>query len=140
LTRGHGQLPGTLDLVSLDGVRASATFKAEAPWRGHLLFLRRDLVTGNAGGRRIMQDTWGEHEVTVDWNAVPPGSMRYAKPTRTYGATFGSSMSLISYGHGSSSCGAMRLPGDGPDEPVRLQMEPPARRNVNLSGGSGYVG
>jgi hypothetical protein len=66
------QLPGTLDLVSLDGVRASATFKAEAPWRGHLLFLRRDLVVGYAGGRRIMQAAWGEREVTVDWNAVPP--------------------------------------------------------------------
>lgn len=28
------QLPGTLDLVGFDGVRASATFRTEAPWRG----------------------------------------------------------------------------------------------------------
>jgi hypothetical protein len=33
-----------LDLVGLDGVRASATFRTEEPWRGHLLFVRRDLV------------------------------------------------------------------------------------------------
>jgi hypothetical protein len=31
---GLRQLPGTLDLVSLDGVRASATFRAHEPWRG----------------------------------------------------------------------------------------------------------
>lgn len=68
---GLRQLRGTLDLVSLDGVRASATFRAQEPWRGHLLFLRRDLVVGYAGGRRIMQAAWGEREVTVDWNAAP---------------------------------------------------------------------
>ncbi|TCJ32303.1 NACHT domain-containing NTPase [Parafrankia sp. BMG5.11] len=66
------QLPGTLDLVSLDGVRASATFGTEEPWNGHLLFLRRDLVVKFAGDRQIVHVAWGEREVTVDWNSVPP--------------------------------------------------------------------
>ena len=69
---GLRQLPGTLDLVGFDGVRASATFRAEGPWRGHLLFLRRDLVVDFAGDRRIMQVAWGEREVTVEWSSVPP--------------------------------------------------------------------
>ena len=69
---GLRQLPGTLDLVGLNGVRASATFCTEEPWRGRLLFLRRDLVVDFAGDRRIMQVAWGEREVTVDWSAMPP--------------------------------------------------------------------
>ena len=69
---GLRQLPGTLDLVGLDGVHASATFRTEKPWRGHLLFLRRDLVIDFAGDRRIMQVAWGEREVTVEWSSVPP--------------------------------------------------------------------
>ncbi|WP_413115764.1 NACHT domain-containing protein [Streptomyces sp. CY1] len=68
---GLRQLPGTVDLVSLDGRRASAVFRADKPWRGHLLFLRRDLVEGFAGDRRIMQVAWGEREVAVDWRSVP---------------------------------------------------------------------
>ncbi len=68
---GLRQLPGTLDLVGFDGVRASATFRAEEPWRGHLLFVRRDLVADFAGDRRIVRVGWGEREVTVDWSAVP---------------------------------------------------------------------
>ncbi|GAA4100812.1 hypothetical protein [Actinomadura miaoliensis] len=68
---GLRQRPSTLDLVSIEGTRASATFRAEAPWRGHLLFLRRDLVVGFADQRRIMQVAWGEREATVDWRAVP---------------------------------------------------------------------
>jgi hypothetical protein len=68
---GLRQLPGTLDLVGLDGVRASATFGTEEPWRGQLLFLRRDLVVDFAGIRRIMQVAWGEREVTVEWSSVP---------------------------------------------------------------------
>lgn len=63
-------MPGTLDLV--EGVRASATFRAPRPWRGQLLFLRRDLVVDFAGDRRIMQLAWGEREVTLEWNSVPP--------------------------------------------------------------------
>ncbi|MGH3403020.1 MAG: hypothetical protein ACRDRJ_11060 [Streptosporangiaceae bacterium] len=69
---GLRQLPGTLDLVALDGARASATFRVPGPWRGQLLFLRRDLIIAFAGGRRILQAAWGEREVTVDWNSVPP--------------------------------------------------------------------
>ncbi|WP_412520878.1 ATP-binding protein [Actinomadura madurae] len=65
------QLPGTLDLVGFDGRRASATFRTEEPWRGHLLFLRRDLVDDFAEDRQIMQVAWGEREVTVDWRSVP---------------------------------------------------------------------
>lgn len=68
---GLRQLPGTLDLVGIDGIRASATFRAAEPWRGHLLFLRRDLVDDFAGDQRIMQVAWGEREVTVDWRSVP---------------------------------------------------------------------
>jgi len=69
---GLRQLPGTLDLVGFDGVRASAAFRTEKPWRGQLLFLRRDLVVDFAGDHRIMQVAWGEREVTVEWSSVPP--------------------------------------------------------------------
>jgi hypothetical protein len=65
------QLPGTVDLVGMDGRRASAVFRADNPWRGNLLFLRRDLVDSFAGDRRIMQVAWGEREVTVDWGSAP---------------------------------------------------------------------
>jgi hypothetical protein len=68
---GLRQLPGTLDLVGLDGTRASAAFRVNEPWRGQLLFLRRDLVAEFAGDRRIVQVAWGEREVTVEWRAVP---------------------------------------------------------------------
>lgn len=68
---GLRQLPGTLDLVGFDGVRASATFRTGGPWRGQLLFLRRDLVLDFASERRIVQVGWGEREVTVEWSAVP---------------------------------------------------------------------
>ena len=69
---GLRQLPGTLDLVGFDGLRASATFRTEGPWHGQLLFLRRDLVIDFAGDRRIMQVAWGEREVSVEWSSVPP--------------------------------------------------------------------
>jgi hypothetical protein len=68
---GLRQLPGTLDLVGLDGVRASATVRTEPPWQGQLLFVRRDLVFNFADDRRIVQVGWGEREVTVDWSSVP---------------------------------------------------------------------
>jgi hypothetical protein len=68
---GLRQLPGTLDLVSLDGVRASATVRVEEPWHGQLLFLRRGLVADFADGRRIVQVAWGEREATVEWSAPP---------------------------------------------------------------------
>ncbi|WP_432084794.1 NACHT domain-containing protein [Streptomyces sp. bgisy095] len=68
---GLRQMPGTLDLVDLDGRRASAVFQVEKPWRGHVLFLRRDLVESFVGDRRIMQVAWGEREVAVDWHSVP---------------------------------------------------------------------
>ncbi len=65
------QLPGAMDLVGLDGIRASATFRAEEPWHGGLLFLRHDLVTEFTGDRTILQVGWGEREIAVDWNSVP---------------------------------------------------------------------
>ena len=65
------QLPGTLDLVDSDGHRVSAAFRAEEPWSGHLLYIRRDLAADFAGDLRIAQVAWGEREVTVDWNSVP---------------------------------------------------------------------
>lgn len=68
---GLRQLPGTMDLVSLDGVRASAIFRVQHPWVGHFLFIRRDLVFRFAGDRRILQVGWGERQVTVDWENVP---------------------------------------------------------------------
>jgi hypothetical protein len=61
-----------LDLVSLDGRRACAVLDVERPWRGHLLFIRRDLVEGFADGRRIMQVAWGEREVGLDWRSLLP--------------------------------------------------------------------
>ncbi len=68
---GLRQLPGTLDLVDFGGRRASATFRTEEPWSGHLLYIRRDLAADFAGDHRIVQVGWGEREVTVDWNSVP---------------------------------------------------------------------
>ena len=68
---GLRQLPGTLDLVGLDGARASASFRVKEPWRGQLLFIRRDLVAEFAGDRRIVLVAWGEREVTVEWRALP---------------------------------------------------------------------
>ncbi|MFI1176941.1 NACHT domain-containing protein [Streptomyces melanogenes] len=68
---GLRQLPGTVDLVGLDGRRASAVFRADKPWRGHLLFLRRDLVERFAGDHQIMQVAWGEREVAIDGHSVP---------------------------------------------------------------------
>lgn len=68
---GLRQQPETLDLVDFDGRRASATFRTEEPWRGHLLYIRRDLAADFAGDHRIVQVGWGEREVTVDWHSVP---------------------------------------------------------------------
>jgi hypothetical protein len=68
---GLRQLPGSFDLVGFDGIRASATFRAEGPWRGQLLFVRRSLVVDFADERRIVQVGWGERELTVEWNALP---------------------------------------------------------------------
>ncbi|GAB1512579.1 NACHT domain-containing protein [Actinophytocola sp. KF-1] len=68
---GLRQLPGTLDLVGLDGARASATFRAEGPWSGQLLFIRRALIVEFAAERRIVQVGWGEREVSVNWSDVP---------------------------------------------------------------------
>jgi hypothetical protein len=65
------QLPGNLDLIGLDGRRASAVFGVGKPWRGHLLFMRRHLVEDYAGDRRIMQVAWGEREVGIDWHSRP---------------------------------------------------------------------
>ncbi|GLW94048.1 hypothetical protein [Actinokineospora globicatena] len=65
---GLRQLPGT---VGLDGRRASAVFRADKPWRGHLLYLRRDLVESFAGDRRTMQVAWGEREIAADWPSAP---------------------------------------------------------------------
>jgi hypothetical protein len=68
---GLRQLPGTLDLVGFDGVRASATFRIEESWRGQLLFLRRELVVDFAANRRVVQVGWGEREVTVETRSMP---------------------------------------------------------------------
>lgn len=68
---GLRQLPGTLDLVSLDGDRASVICRAEGQWSGHLLFLRRDLVLDHADASRVVRVAWGERHVEVDWSAVP---------------------------------------------------------------------
>lgn len=65
------QLPGSVDLVDQEGRRASAALRAEKPWKGNLLFLRRDLVEEFAGDRSIVQVAWGEREVAVDWSSAP---------------------------------------------------------------------
>jgi hypothetical protein len=71
------QLPGTLDLVGFDGVRASAAFRTELPWEGHLLFVRRSLLLEFADKRQIVQVGWGQREVTVEWMS-PPAWVRSA--------------------------------------------------------------
>jgi len=58
------QLPGTLNLVTLDGAYASLTFKAASPWQGDLLYLRKDLLLRYADKRRVVQVAWGERLVT----------------------------------------------------------------------------
>lgn len=68
---GLRQMPGTLDLVGLDGAPASASFSTADPWRGHLLFIRRDLVVDFAGVRRIVQMAWGARELGVERYALP---------------------------------------------------------------------
>lgn len=68
---GLRRLPGTLDLVGLDGTRASAVFRAGGAWDGHLLFLRSDLLHEFAGERRIVQAGWGERGITADWHDEP---------------------------------------------------------------------
>jgi hypothetical protein len=68
---GLRQFPGSLDLVGLEGARASMVCRAEGQWRGHLLFIRRDLVVDHAGARRVVRVAWGERAVTVDWGMVP---------------------------------------------------------------------
>jgi hypothetical protein len=65
------QMPGTLNLVGLDGSPATIACRAEGQWRGSLLYIRRDLVAEFAGDRRVMRVAWGERSVTVDWNHVP---------------------------------------------------------------------
>jgi hypothetical protein len=65
------QLPGTLDLVDFKGQRASATFHAEGPWQGNLLFVRRDLVADFAGDRKVVQVAWGERVVNAERGALP---------------------------------------------------------------------
>lgn len=76
------QLPGTLDLVDVDGVRASANFRTEDPWRGQLLYVRRDLVDEFVGDRRMVQVGWGERNVTGEWSAVPAGAREAHKAYR----------------------------------------------------------
>jgi hypothetical protein len=68
---GLRQLPGSLDLVTLDARRASATFHAEEPWTGHLLFIRRDLIDAFAGDRSVLQVAWGERDITLDRHPAP---------------------------------------------------------------------
>lgn len=65
------QMPGTLDLVGLDGTRASAAFAVAHPWTGHLLFLRREMVLAYAGDRAVVQVAWGERAPAVDWYSTP---------------------------------------------------------------------
>ncbi|GAA3399342.1 NACHT domain-containing protein [Cryptosporangium minutisporangium] len=79
---GLRQLPGTLDLVGLDGMRASVAFRGAEPWRGHLLYIRRDLLVQFAGHHKIVQIAWGERQVAVEWSSPPA----WARATyETYG-------------------------------------------------------
>ena len=57
------QLPGTLNLVMLDGTYASLTFKAISPWQGQFLYIRKDLLLHYADTRRVVQVAWGERLV-----------------------------------------------------------------------------
>lgn len=68
---GLRQLPGTLDLVMLDGTVASLVFRADEPWSGYLLYVRKDLIMSYADRRRILLVAWGEREVTVEWDSPP---------------------------------------------------------------------
>jgi len=63
--------PGALDLVGLDGRTASMTRGAPAGFDGKLLYVRRDLVAAYAQGRSLIQLSWGERQVDVDWGNPP---------------------------------------------------------------------
>lgn len=75
---GLRQLPGSVDLVDSDGRRASAALRADKPWKGKLLYLRRDLLETFVGDRSVVQVAWGEREVAVDWGR-PPAWVRAAQ-------------------------------------------------------------
>lgn len=68
---GLRRLPGSLDLVGLDGVRASAVFTLATPWRGSLLYIRQDLVHEFAGDREVLQVAWGERELDFGSPEIP---------------------------------------------------------------------
>ena len=72
---GLRQLPGTLDLVTLDGARASMTFRTSQPWRGDLLYVHKDLLMRYASERRIVRVAWGERMIATEWHS-PPGWLR----------------------------------------------------------------
>ena len=65
------QLPGTLDLVTLDNARASMTFKAPEPWRGDLLYIRKDLLKRYANERHVLLVAWGERMIAGEWHSQP---------------------------------------------------------------------
>ncbi len=65
------QLPGTLDLVGLDGRSASKTFRAPDGFGGQLLYIREDLIREYASDRSLVQVAWGERRVLFGWNNRP---------------------------------------------------------------------
>lgn len=65
------QRPGTLDLVALDGRAASVTRGAPSGFDGSLLYLRRDLLSRYAAGRKLILLAWGERQVDLDFHDLP---------------------------------------------------------------------
>jgi hypothetical protein len=65
------QRPATLDLVTLEGGRASLSLRAPEGWEGHLLYLRSDLLAEFAEERHLVQLAWGERQLSLDARPVP---------------------------------------------------------------------
>lgn len=63
--------PGRIELVGLDGSRASRTFVAPEGFSGNFLFIREDLVARYADGRALVQVGWGERRILSDWQSRP---------------------------------------------------------------------
>lgn len=65
-------IPAGLDFVDLHGKIASITRRAPEGWTGELLFIRHDILTAYAHGRKLVQIVWGERE--------PPFEMFSSRP------------------------------------------------------------
>ena len=59
--------PGTLDLVQLNGQTVGVSRAAPTGFKGHVLYVRRDVLAKNANGRGLVQVFWRERRTRDDW-------------------------------------------------------------------------